>query len=295
MKTPFFSLIFLSFSGIGFSQTINFDDSINLFRIKIDTTIPNNIWQIGQPQKNIFTSARSLPNAMVTDLHLSYPINNNSIFYLGTGGDYWGDIHESNLFFWYKFDSDSLHDYGKIEASSDTGHTWYNIVTDVKGFFLIQDSLGNVIESSGSNDDTLVFTGTTNGWYKCSAGLMLTEGINYDTIIYRFTFHSDNIFDNRDGWIIDDFLFYDWWESVPRHASSYKLYPNPAKNEIHINSKSMINSIELYNEMGILINTINIKGTSMIVNISNLGTGLYFYHINFENGQKDIGKFIKYP
>ena len=41
----------------GFSQVpnqINFDDTVNQFRIHIDTTLPGNIWQIGQPQKSIF-------------------------------------------------------------------------------------------------------------------------------------------------------------------------------------------------------------------------------------------------
>jgi len=291
MKKGFFFLIFLSLSGTGFSQSINFDDSVNLFRIRIDTTISDNIWKIGQPQKNVFTSAHSLPNAIVTDLHLPYPNNNNSIFYLGTGGDNGKLIHVTELIFWYRMDTDTLNDYGKIDISTDNGQSWHNLLTD--GRYQVLDTMGNQIITSGTID-TSVFSGITNGWYRFHAQLLLSDTTFYDTIVYRFTFHSDNVFNNGDGWIIDDIQFGYGWESISDQTSSYNLYPNPANYEIHINSKSLINNIGIYNVMGILVNTINMKGTSMTVNIANLGTGMYFYSINYENGKKDTGKFIKH-
>ena len=50
--------------------------------ILIDTTIDNNIWQIGKPSKSLFSSALSSPNAIITDTSNTYPINNESYFYL---------------------------------------------------------------------------------------------------------------------------------------------------------------------------------------------------------------------
>ena len=47
--------------------------------MELDTSA-SNIWQIGKPQKIIFDSASTVPNAIVTDTINFYPINNISRF-----------------------------------------------------------------------------------------------------------------------------------------------------------------------------------------------------------------------
>ena len=92
--------------------------------ILIDTTIDNNIWQVGNPTKSIFISALSLPNAIITDTINTYPVNNESYFYLkfirgGLSGYYFTIKH--------RYDTDYLIDGGTIELSFNNGINWYNI------------------------------------------------------------------------------------------------------------------------------------------------------------------------
>jgi hypothetical protein len=62
---------------------LDFDSPFGLQHLTIDTVSnPNNIWQIGKPQKIIFINAHSAPNVLVTDTINSYPTNDTSIFYI---------------------------------------------------------------------------------------------------------------------------------------------------------------------------------------------------------------------
>ncbi len=64
-----------------FDYTITFDDSQEIEHLYIDTVSnPNNIWQVGIPQKTIFTDAYSPPNVIVTDTTNPYPVNDTSVF-----------------------------------------------------------------------------------------------------------------------------------------------------------------------------------------------------------------------
>ncbi len=51
--------------------------------------------------------------------------------------------------------------------------------------------------------------------------------------MYRLTFYSDSIQTNKDGWIIDDIVLWDNWESVEDNEVNHqiiKAYPNPSSN-----------------------------------------------------------------
>jgi len=60
------TILFIVLSISAYSQEywdydINFEDTNQFFRLNIDTiSNPNNIWQIGEPQKTVFTSAYSI-------------------------------------------------------------------------------------------------------------------------------------------------------------------------------------------------------------------------------------------
>jgi hypothetical protein len=284
------------FSIISYSQwgygNINFDDNVNLYRIYIDSTLSNNIWQIGMPSKSTFISSHSNPNAIVTDLQNSYPINNTSIFYLRTSGDDFGDYHGAQLGFWYRMDSDTLIDFGKIEISIDSGQTWYNI-TAGNGYYWLYDSQGIKIKEYGGGEDTIVFSGISNGWYRIIYQMELPEQQIIDSIIYRFTFHSSSLNTSRDGWMIDDFEFFDLWESIPENKELYRVYPNPVKDEITINSKTLINKVEISNSLGSIVKKNENTLLPMHINVSDLPSGIYFYKLRFLTGQENFGKFIK--
>lgn len=278
-----------SFSQWGFGF-INFEDTSNLYRIEIDTSIPGNIWQIGAPYKSMFVSAHSIPNAIVTDTLTPYPVNNTSIFYYRTSGDHNTDAHAAGLGFWYKMDSDTLNDFGKVEISIDTGSTWYNLATF--GSWVIYDSIFNVVSASWSSNDSIVFTGRTNGWYMFSCNAILPEMI-IDSIIYRFTFHSSGVSTFRDGWMIDDIQFNTWWESVANPDKSCLVYPDPVKDEFSINSAKHVVYCEISDISGQIVKRINDCKFLRNINVSDLQTGLYFYKIKFEDDQVGLGKFVK--
>src|SRR4051812_25123481 len=95
---------------------LNFDTTIAMDHIRIDTVSKHSIWQIGSPDKIIFKSASSLPNAIVTGLTNSYPINDTSAFTIvnvafGAGFEW---PHTVLLEAEYYVNSDTLTDYGTI-------------------------------------------------------------------------------------------------------------------------------------------------------------------------------------
>jgi hypothetical protein len=277
-----------SYSQWGYGFT-NFEDTSNLYRIEIDTSLSNNIWQIGSPHKSVFITSYSLPNAIVTDTLNPYPVNNNSIFYYRTSGDFNTDAHDATLEFWYKMDSDTLNDFGKVEISIDTGSTWYNLAT---GSWVVYDSTLNVVSTSWYSNDSIVFTGRTNGWYLFTCDAFLPEMI-MDSIIYRFTFHSSGFSTSRDGWMIDDIQFNTWWESVRNLKNSSLVYPNPVKNQFSINSTTGVAHCEIFNTLGRIVKKYNNYKLVRNIDVSDLPSGLYYYKITFENDQESSGKFVK--
>ncbi|HEU0136452.1 MAG TPA: T9SS type A sorting domain-containing protein [Flavobacterium sp.] len=75
-------------------------------------------------------------------------------------------------------------------------------------------------------------------------------------------------------------------------SDNFIFYPNPAKNELHISSKSgvEVQSVNIYNLLGQLVLTIG--QPINVIDISNLNTGNYFLKIFSENGTS-TEKFIK--
>ncbi len=299
MKRSIFLFLILVFVIKCFGQNwtvINFDDSVELYRISIDTTITGNIWQIGQPQKSAFNSAYSLPNSITTDTIDTYPSNNTSVFYLGTGGDWLMDSHRQSLNFRYRMDSDSLNDYGKIEISLDTGQTWQNILLTENGsgfHWWVEDSIGAIVIQPALGD-TLVFTGSTHGWYRFKSEIHLLELQYYDTIIYRFTFKTDGNVDNRDGWVIDDIGYHIIWEGVSDSRNSTIVYPNPANTFVNIQANKLINQVKIIDLFGISLKVFALRSYYSMLDIDDLKTGLYYCSILFEDGTKRCVKLIKY-
>ena len=71
-------------------------------------------------------------------------------------------------------------------------------------------------------------------------------------------------------------------------ASEFKIYPNPAKNYLNIESKNIaISSVEMYNIIGKKVisenNLVNSK-----LNVSSLSTGIYLLKVN-----SDAGSLVK--
>jgi hypothetical protein len=278
---------------------IDFEDPSQFFRLEIDTiTNPNNIWQIGEPQKTIFSSAYSGSNVIITDTVNSYPMNDTSIFVIKHVSELLGGFqtpHTVILSGKYQVNSDSITDFGIMEFSPDNGNIWIDLLTDT----LYLNQMCYEWRSAKP-----ILSGNSTGWtdfYVWIAGFGPVFDIQPgDTVQYRFTFISDSIQTNKDGLMFDDFHFEDWTEGISEVQNKFetKIYPNPTSSITKIgfkNEKNETYKLVLYDSTG--KNIFITKTTNqdiIIIDLSSNNSGIYFYKLlNQVNNQVSFGKIIK--
>jgi len=253
----------------------------------------NNIWEIGVPEKNIFTSAETKPNAIITDKKNPYPINDTSSFVIKKIADdgfrfrYYASI--SGV---YYANSDTLNDYGLIELSKDNGKTWIDLINDSeleKGWLTKKPEL----------------SGNSNNWTYFHLDLLKVNDIigiiPGDTLIYRFTFISDSKFDSLDGLMFDNLQFDDFVEGINKisfNKIKSKSFPNPTVNQVTISFENVnqnIFEIKVIDNLGKeVLKPMKTSENSILLDISSLNDGIYTYFIrNIENSDWSTGKIIK--
>lgn len=266
---------------------LNFDNSTNLNRVVIDTSSnPNNIWQIGHPNKTIFTTAHSAPKVIATDTLNPYPINDTSSFTIIHIADLGWMFNYPNIYIdgWYNVNSDTLTDYGYIQFSPDNGSTWF-----------YADSAGNHGCCFAGPEDLPIFTGNSFGWQHFHYCLCTSVPVNMgDTVLYRFTFISDSIQTNKDGLMFDDFHFEDMIEGIEeiQNDNLISISPNPASDELKIHRTKVNNksSIQVLNYTGqILYDNLNFIGES--IDTRKLSSGIYLLKYS-DTKNFSIKKFI---
>ena len=266
------------FSVASFSQsssfyTLDFEDTAALHHLRIDTVSNlNNIWQVGAPQKTIFTNAYSNPNVIVTDTINPYPINDTSSFTIvNVAGDGFTYPHTASLIGEYSVNSDTLTDFGTIEFSPDNGTSWYDIINDtfITNHIYVQQHW-------------ISLTGNSNGWQQFYVNLApLGPLFNIqlgDTVLWRFTFISDNIQTNKDGLMFDNLYFEDYVEGIPeiQNDNLISISPNPTSNELRIYKSNVSDSqkVQVLNYRGqVLYDNSNFIGD--MIDIRQLPNGIY--------------------
>jgi hypothetical protein len=184
----------------------------------------------------------------------------------------------------YNVNSDTLTDYGFIDFSTDMGSTWTRVDTSL-GFC-----------TWGAFEELPVFTGNSNGWKHFYYCIQVPFSVSVgDTILYKFTFISDSIQTNKDGLMFDDLHFEDWAEGVDEisNSSSISVFPNPVTDFLSV--ESITNSrkrLKLFDNISRELYT-QIFTSSIVLNMKELKSGIYFYEIIDENGNIDKGKLIK--
>jgi len=289
------TLLMLCITSTSFGQwwsmatDINFEDSLSLEQVIIDTNSnSNNIWQIGPPQKTVFTTANSAPNVIVTDTINTYPTNDTSSFLIGIldqGG--YSYSHTAVISGWYNVDSDYLNDYGLLELSLDNGNTWLDLINDTA-------IASNLMWMTAKP----TFTGSSIGWqqFSVNAGLLgLIYNINlYDTTWYRFTFISDSVQTNKNGLMFDSFHVENWAESVEEFQdnSLISIYPSPTSDKLTVKREksSQNESVEIYNAYGQIIYQAR-DFTSDFIDTGTYKNGLYF--LKYKDGNSfAVKKFV---
>ena len=253
---------------------INFEDNpcweASYHSISIPAT--HSIWQIGVPQKQLFDSAFSHPNAILTDSIGNYPRNDTSAFIVKVARNPFCECAPS-LGGFYKFDSDTLKDFGRIEISFNHGANWLNALSDT------------VIPDMFWMTPKPVLTGRIHHWTHFFTHLPF--GFPNDTIYYRFTFISDNIETNQEGWMLDDLEIIEHTEGIADTGpgNEIQIYPNPAKEKITISGDNGSGACEvaLYNSQGQACIRQTMQNPTKIIDISGIPGGLYMVRILGKN------------
>lgn len=287
MKKTFLFLTVLMISLISvkgqnqfYSCVINFEDNPCWMASYYSVNIPdsNNVWQVCTPYKTVFDSAHSSPKAILTDSTGPYPVNIISSFIIKfVFIDYCAC--EPVIGGYYKFDSDTLKDYGRIEFSLDNGITWLNALSDT------------VIPYQNWLTPKPVLTGRIHQWREFRVSI--SEYSNWDTLYYRFTFISDSIQTNQEGWMLDDLPLIDWVEGIQDigFRNEINIHPNPASTHITIETpiESQLSILNL-NGQELLKQTTTEPKT--VIDISTLPNGIYFVRVTGDKAV-GVGKFIK--
>ncbi len=267
----------------------------------LDTTHHNNIWQIGTPHKTLFNSAHSFPKAIVTDTAGYYPVSDTSCFILKIKppmGVTWGMGYatpEPTVFFYQKFNTDTLLDGGYVQYSGDGGMTWTNVTTywndgpggNMPGVNIPYDCGGHIP----------CFNGRWNKWFRTNIvfGYVNPYSGPGDSLLVKFTFVSDGINNNKEGWIIDDIITGTIvGEGIEKNDSNneFELFPNPANNLITIESKkNKIQNIKVMNVTGKIIYQSIVNDSQSVVDLSKEAKGIYFVKI-IDNKKNVINKKI---
>ena len=71
---------------------------------------------------------------------------------------------------------------------------------------------------------------------------------------------------------------------VTELSSTAKVYPNPANNQVHIESATSIESVKVYNMMGALVETISANAKTVNVDLNTYSNGIYFFNIRQSDG-----------
>lgn len=209
----------------------------------------NNLWQIGKPQKTVFSSAYSLPNALVTDTLNQYPANDTSIFYVSAGGMYFGTLA---LSFMYKLDIDSLTTV-KVELSGDLGLNWIDPMKEDTTYNFYWVGSKPRLDTSCDWTNFYVNMDAWSGTYPGSS--VYPHYRTSDTILYRFTIISDSASTHRDGWMIDDFYQINTGRvgiNAPG-ISQASIFPNPSNGTIFLQAGATFSEndkIEVFNMLG---------------------------------------------
>lgn len=72
------------------------------------------------------------------------------------------------------------------------------------------------------------------------------------------------------------------YQDITEYESKFDIYPNPAKNELFINTNEIIREIEIHNVIGISV--YNEKKSTKSIDISKLKSGVYFVTIKTDKG-----------
>ncbi len=290
------ALFSLSSFGQYFTQYFDGADTStsNALFVRLDTSA-NNIWQIGSPQKTLFDSAATAPNALVTDTLNFYPPNNISMagFSVMPGPFFPGILA---IQWKQKLDMDHNKDGGIIEFSLDSGTTWSNAFNNPYVYNFYGYDFKNVDTLANGH---VAFSGSDTIWkdiWLCYDQSWLSQS---DSLMVRFTFVSDSVDNNKEGWIIDNLTVHPTFvhtiSEVPQDDYLVAT-PNPTAGKIQILAQKLdqfhlFEKMELYNSEGRLVQEFGQSPTKFDIDISSHANGVYYLKV-YSNLQTETLRIV---
>jgi hypothetical protein len=288
-------------------DTIFFEYNTLTYQIQPST---DNCWQVGHPSKTYFNSSYSEPLAIVTDTLNPYPVNSNSSFSFVIPYDLVQFSFTTYFQFYQKYDTDTIQDYGTVEASYDGGVSW-NILKDstCTNWDCIQlawDS--DMILATGAQVPHLLnSSGHSNGWIMSRYywwWMMPVDGSAPqppDSIIVRFSFHSDATHSAKEGWMIDNILIglRDEGSGIGQinDENALKIIPQPLvdKSRVICTKPGKFYDFTLYDLYGNIIFSQKLQANRTItLNRSDFNSGLYLWKSSSNGVVNQTGKLVVY-
>jgi hypothetical protein len=290
MKTFTFLFCFLNFFNLfGQTQYNNFEENYEL-DILFDTSSTEQLWQIGPPQKNQFDSTTSIPNAIVTDTIDTYPTDQISWFEVELSEYTLSSFPYVQLEWFQQTDMEENVDGGIIEASYDGGQSWKNVFDDPD---FRPEMVGSYQTGTLFNGKTGI-TGTQGeSWMAICWGSYFGDIPDFSAgVKIRFTFVSDSINTQQDGWLLDNlFVMGGVIGSTSNFnvSRSIPVFPNPAKEELQIDLKDINTTqslIQIFNSSGqkMYEELLNMNLDLHRVSLKGFHSGVYFLKIQTPEG-----------
>lgn len=254
-----------------------------------DTT---NIWQVGSPQKTIFHSAATQPNALVTDTINFYPVNDTSSFTYRL----FNPVFAFGVFalqWMQKIDYDRDRDGGMIEYTTNGGATWVNVFNDPYVYNFYGFDTLNVDTMGGNNYG---FSGTDTTWRNVWLCFDMSFLTLFDTIDFKFTSISDSVDNHKEGWMIDNMfsqLTFVHTVKSEKMDDYLKIFPTPTSGTIYIEAEKqngfhIIEWMELTDVQGRVVKKYGVSPTKFNIDISDLPDGNYFLRVKTNLQEKTL-------
>jgi hypothetical protein len=289
---PVFAQIYLTGKITG-KDSCDFMSACSI--IQLDSS-EETVWTIGKPNKVILSGGKDDSMALFTDTSLYYKENVFSSFEIFAPSDsnstYGYFDGNAMLSFWHKLNSDTLKDGGFIEISNDNGTTWKNVLYDSSNIEVThKPKLGNNMYNRDQKlyNNEPGFSGTISTWTLCEIPLIrFIPMFTKSQTRIRFTFVSDSVPSQKEGWIIDNIKLSD--VSLPgglnllnKPAHGVCVYPNPFTNVIEITSVegNLDGTLSILTMEGKMLKTFSLmEEKSVNVDVSDLSEGIYtlLYH-----------------
>jgi hypothetical protein len=197
------------------------------------------------------------------------------------------------LIFYHKYDLEMNIDGGIIETSWDDGVSWQNLifdtlimnnVFDTQNMYTAQDTIWAFNNQPG-------FTGFQDSLVLSSITFWSNFEINYDTLLLRYTFKSDSVNTDNEGWMLDEFQFGGFLVGIEDNyepSDQLIIYPNPVYDRLSIslNNEDVYN-VRIYSMLGVKIAE---YANSKTIFIGDIPIGLYIIEVNDKYRKKFIKK-----